>query len=194
MRFIFDWPFAFIFADTSAGELGKTFDFIGMHDAAAKTMTSKPKVGKKPTRKQTPNINPRKWGVARNQNVRVNDVQTVSNGGETTPVNQPEPLTRVWTMGISAPAPTPIIFQQPMPANLQEHAAASSVMQQQEPFQHARTLTARINREMTQSIPVSEQPMMEAANPRTWDQQPSPSGVGSLIRAFKDISRAASKQ
>jgi hypothetical protein len=45
-----------------------------------------------------------------------------------------------------------------------------------------------IKRETTQSIPVPEQPMMEAANPRTWDQQPSSSsGVGSLIRALEGL-------
>jgi hypothetical protein len=92
-----------------------------------KTKTSKATVGKKPTRKQTPNKKPLRWGVARNQNVRVNVVQTVSTSGETAPLNQPEPFTQGWTMGITAPAPmpTPIIFQQPMPTNLQEQAAAS---------------------------------------------------------------------
>jgi hypothetical protein len=113
--------------------------------------TSKPTVGKKPTRKQTPNKKPRRWGVARNQNVRVNVVQTVSTSGETAPEKQPEPFTRGWTMGITTPAPmpTPIICQQPMPTNLQELAAASSVMQYQDPFQHARTPITHVKRDMT---------------------------------------------
>jgi hypothetical protein len=42
---------------------------------------------------------------------------------------------------------------------------------------------------MTQSIPVPEPPIMEAANPRTWDQQPSSSsGAGSRIRTYEALS------
>jgi hypothetical protein len=86
-----------------------------------KNKTSKQTVGKKPTLKQTPNNKPRMWGVASNQNMRINIVQTVSTGGETTPLSQPEPFTRGWTMEITAPAPmpTPIIFQQPIPTIFQ---------------------------------------------------------------------------
>jgi hypothetical protein len=36
MRFISDRPFAFMFADTSTGEMYQNFDLIGIHDAAAK--------------------------------------------------------------------------------------------------------------------------------------------------------------
>jgi hypothetical protein len=36
MRFIFDRPFAFMFADTSTGEMYKNFGLIGIQDAAAK--------------------------------------------------------------------------------------------------------------------------------------------------------------
>jgi KaiC/GvpD/RAD55 family RecA-like ATPase len=35
MRFVFDPPYAFMFADTGTGELYKNFDRIGIHDAAA---------------------------------------------------------------------------------------------------------------------------------------------------------------
>jgi hypothetical protein len=75
-----------------------------------------------------------------------------------------------------------------MPTNLQKQAAASSVMQQQNPFHHAKTPITHIKREMAQSIPIPEPPMMEAANPRTRDQQQSSSGVGSLIRTFEGLS------
>jgi hypothetical protein len=76
-------------------------------------------------------------------------------------------------MGITAPAPTPISFQQPMPTNLYQEAVASSVMQQQDPFQHARTPITHIKREITQSIPDPELLMMEAENKTTWDHKPS---------------------
>jgi hypothetical protein len=33
MRFVFDRPYAFMFADTGTGELYKNFDCIGIHDS-----------------------------------------------------------------------------------------------------------------------------------------------------------------
>jgi len=131
-----------------------------------KTKTSKQTAGKKTTRKQPPPPRPRRRFVNRNQNVRVNVVQTVSNGGPT-PENQSEPFTRGWTMGISAPPPPPpmpppIIIQQPIPPNLQ----------QQDPFQHAREPITHVKRELPHSIPVPEPPAMEATNPSSSGGEP----------------------
>ena len=39
MRFVFDRPYAFMFADTGTGDLYKNFDRIGKHDAATENQT-----------------------------------------------------------------------------------------------------------------------------------------------------------
>jgi hypothetical protein len=97
-------------------------------------------------------------------------------------------------MGITTPAPTN--FQQPFSnftaaAIFQLHNSSSqSPIPRCSSKTHSNTREqssmTQSSREMPQSIPVPERPVMEAANPRSFTA-PSTSSVGSLIQRFEHM-------
>jgi hypothetical protein len=109
-----------MFANTDTGDMYKIFDRIATTDIPARHATTTRASGStnnRKAKKQAPRklrIPPRRrrapWGAR--QSVRVSVVQCV--GGDASAAPQAEPFTCEWILGISAPAPEPIVVLQPL--------------------------------------------------------------------------------